>query len=188
MFQFFREYEKAEALQPQDTIRNRELTYRTKDGRLIPMSFNAGLLTDEAGNVTGVVAVAKDLTEIKQAEEKIKESLKEKEVLLKEIHHRVKNNLQVISSLVDMGSMGAKNQEQIDLFTDVRTRIHTMALIHSHLYKTVRFEKVDMGNYIQELVNYMSQVFATENKIVTNVIEYSKVYLSLTQAIPCALS
>jgi len=69
MFQFFREHEKAEALRSQDTIRNRELTYRTKDGKLIPMSFNAGVLTAEAGNVTGVVAGAKDLTEVKQAEE-----------------------------------------------------------------------------------------------------------------------
>ena len=69
MFQFFQEHEKAEALRSQDTIRNRELTYRTKDGKLIPMSFNAGVLTAEAGNVTGVVAGAKDLTEVKQAEE-----------------------------------------------------------------------------------------------------------------------
>ncbi|MFH1633770.1 MAG: PAS domain-containing protein, partial [Chloroflexota bacterium] len=69
VFQFFREPEKAKTPHPQDTIRNRELTYKTKDGRLIPMSFNASMLTDEAGHVTGVVAGAKDITDIKQAEE-----------------------------------------------------------------------------------------------------------------------
>ena len=69
MFLFFREPENAKPLRPQDTIRNRELTYKTKDGRLIPMSFNASVLTDGAGNITGVVAGAKDLTDIKRAEE-----------------------------------------------------------------------------------------------------------------------
>ena len=72
LFQFFRESEKAEALRPQDAIRNRELTYKTKDGRLIPMSFNASALTDEAGNVTAVVAGAKDITELKLAEAEIR--------------------------------------------------------------------------------------------------------------------
>lgn len=69
VFQFFRDPKNKEALHPQDTIRNRELTYKTRDGRLIPMSFNASVLTDEAGNITAVVAGAKDITEIKQAEE-----------------------------------------------------------------------------------------------------------------------
>ncbi|MHC1604959.1 MAG: PAS domain S-box protein, partial [Candidatus Methanofastidiosia archaeon] len=75
LFQFFRHPEKAKALQSQDTIRNRELTYKTKDGRLIPMSFNASVLTGKAGNITGVVAGAKDITERKRAEEKMKKIL-----------------------------------------------------------------------------------------------------------------
>ena len=73
-FQFFRGHEKAEALRPQDVIRNRELTYKTRDGQLIPMSFNASVLTNEAGNVTGVVAGAKDITELKFAEEELQAS------------------------------------------------------------------------------------------------------------------
>jgi len=66
MFQFFRKPEKAEVPRAQDTLRNRELTYKTKDGRLIPMSFNASVLTDEAGNVIGVVVGAKDITELRK--------------------------------------------------------------------------------------------------------------------------
>ncbi|NQS97614.1 MAG: PAS domain S-box protein [candidate division Zixibacteria bacterium] len=69
MFLFFREPENAKPLRPRDTIRNCELNYRTKDGRLIPMSFNASVLTDGAGNITGVVSGAKDITDIKRAEE-----------------------------------------------------------------------------------------------------------------------
>ena len=74
LFQFFRELERAEAFHFRDTIRNRELTYKTKDGRLIPLSFNASVLTDEAGNITGVVAGAKDITERKKAEKELRES------------------------------------------------------------------------------------------------------------------
>ena len=74
VFQFFREPEKAETLRPQNTIRNYELTYKTKDGRLISMLFNASILTDEMGNVTGVVAGAKDITEIKQAQETLRKT------------------------------------------------------------------------------------------------------------------
>ena len=74
LFQFFRELEKAEAFHFRDTIRNRELTYKTKDGRLIPLSFNASVITDEAGNITGVVAGAKDITERKKAEKELRES------------------------------------------------------------------------------------------------------------------
>ena len=66
MFQFFRKPEKAEVPRAQDTLRNRELTYKTKDERLIPMSFNASVLTDEAGNVIGVVVGAKDITELRK--------------------------------------------------------------------------------------------------------------------------
>ncbi|MCL0097374.1 PAS domain S-box protein, partial [Dehalococcoidia bacterium] len=72
VFQFFREPEKAEAPRRQDAIRNRQLTYKTKDGRLIPMLFNASVLTDEGGSVTGVVAVAKDITELKLAAAEIR--------------------------------------------------------------------------------------------------------------------
>jgi len=78
LFQFFRYPGKKEAPHLQDTIRNRELTYKTKDGRLIPMSFNASVLSDEAGNITGVVARAKDITEIKRAEAQRAAALEER--------------------------------------------------------------------------------------------------------------
>lgn len=74
LFQFFREPEKAETPHPQDTIRNREFTYKTKDGQLVPMLFNASMLTDEMGNVIGVVAGAKNITEIRQAQEALRKT------------------------------------------------------------------------------------------------------------------
>ena len=88
-----------------------------------------------------VFGVGKDITERKQAEEHIKASLREKEVLLREIHHRVKNNMQIISGMLAMGIMRTVNHEAIGLLSDMHFRIHTMALIHSQLYKSDPFER-----------------------------------------------
>jgi PAS domain S-box-containing protein len=128
-----------------------------------------------------------DVTERKRAEEQIQASLREKEVLLREVLHRVKNNLQVISSLLDMRSLRTADQQTIDFLTDARAKVHTMALIHSQLYQSERVDQIDMGNHAWELVNYLSQVYATKSRLITPVIEPSDVYLSITQAIPCAL-
>jgi len=124
--------------------------------------------------------------ELVAANEEIKGSLREKEVLLKEIHHRVKNNLQVISSLLDMTSTRIHDQQANDLITDARTKINTMALIHARLYGSERFDQIDMRDHIRELVSYLSQVYS-ERKGITTVVDLTSVYLSITQAIPCAL-
>jgi len=131
--------------------------------------------------------VEEHLKDLQERTVEMKASLKEKEVLLKEIHHRVKNNLQVISSLLDLSSMRTTDQETIDLCKEIRARIHTMALIHTFLYRGERFDRVDMGSYLKELVDYLSQTFGTKSTLVTPVIEPSEVYLSMTEAVPCAL-
>ncbi len=120
-------------------------------------------------------------------EGKIKESLREKEVLLYEIHHRVKNNLQIISSLLDMSSMRIHDKKMLDLCKSVHTKIHTMALIHSQLHRTSRFDKIDMGSYIHEQVEHLSQIFTAKNRFITPIIDHSEVFLSINQAVPCAL-
>jgi PAS domain S-box-containing protein len=128
-----------------------------------------------------------EITERKRVEELIQASLREKEVLLREIHHRVKNSLQVISSLLDLTSLRALDQQAIGLLIDARARIHTMALIHLQLYQSERFDRIDMGSHARELVDYLSQAFATKSRWITPVVEPSDVYLPITQAIPCAL-
>ncbi|MFQ6056193.1 MAG: sensor histidine kinase [Methanosarcinales archaeon] len=119
----------------------------------------------------------KDITEKNKHEKRMQEALKERSILLKEVHHRVKNNLQVISSLLDMTIMRTNNQMAIDLFTDARAK----------LYRSDRFDQIDMVTHIRELVGYLSQIYAKRKRLITPVIEPSDVYLSVTQAIPCAL-
>ena len=121
-----------------------------------------------------------------RAEGQIKASLKEKEVLLDEVHHRVKNNLQIISSLLDMSSMQTQNQETIDLFAESRNRVEAMALTHSQLYESERFDEIDMERHIQELSGNLLNIYSKE-KIITFDIKSANVCLPVTQAVPCAL-
>jgi len=140
--------------------------------------------TDELAKANG--RLKSEMKRRKLADEKIKASLKEKEVLLNEIHHRVKNNLQVISSLLDMSSLRTNDQQVIDLFKDARTKIQTMALIHSQLYRSDRFSKIEMGSYLQELIIYLMEIYA-KRKIIIPVVETHNICIPLNQAIPCAI-
>jgi len=142
---------------------------------------------DTASRIIGAIEINRNVTKRKIAEEQIKASLKEKEVLLKEIHHRVKNNLQIISSLLDMSRRRTENQEAVDLLSDARAKVHTMALIHAQLYQSDRFDRIDMGRHIQELFNFLAAIYETKSRFVTYLAKPSNVFLELTQAIPCAL-
>jgi two-component sensor histidine kinase len=128
-----------------------------------------------------------EITERKLTEEQLKTSLKEKELLLQEIHHRVKNNLTVISSLFSLSSRRSDNPEVIGLLREAQAKIYTMALIHSQLYDSGNFDAINMEEYIRKLVAYLSQMYDLREKRITFVIQHSDVTLSLTQAIPCAL-
>ncbi|MCK5738010.1 PAS domain S-box protein, partial [bacterium] len=127
-----------------------------------------------------------DITAQKEADKRIQNSLKEKETLLLEVHHRVKNNLQIISSLLDMSAMRIKDKKAIELFTDARAKIHTMALIHSQLYKNERFDRIEMGLHLQELGGFLAMIYSHGQDIQFK-IDAPGIYLSLTQAIPCTL-
>ena len=129
-----------------------------------------------------------DITERMHTERQLKASLREKEVMLREIHHRVKNNLQVISSLLNMSCMQTENQEAIALLADAQTRVLAMALIHSQLYQTERFDRMDMGILVRSLFAHLANVYATRSRFVTPVVlEGAGVFLPITQAIPCSL-
>ena len=128
-----------------------------------------------------------EIEERKRAEKQINESLSEKEVLLSEIHHRVKNNFEIISSFLDMSSMQTENKEIQNLWGDTRARIHSMALIHDQLYQNDRFDQIDMERHVRNMLDHLSHIYAGNEKGITSVIEPSEVYLSVNQAIPCSL-
>ncbi|MCK5185884.1 MAG: PAS domain-containing protein [Deltaproteobacteria bacterium] len=143
-------------------------------------------MRDSSGKITGLSGIARDITNRKRTEEQLRQSLKEKEVLLAEIHHRVKNNFQVISSLLDLIGMRTQNQEAIDLLSVVRSKIYSIALVHEQLYNENRFDKIHMVNHLRKLVKYI-QDNSVKGVSINTEIHPSDVLLAVNQAIPCAL-
>ncbi len=122
-----------------------------------------------------------------EGEEKIRASLKEKEVLLKEIHHRVKNNLQIVSSLLYMQAAKTEHPGAVLALKESRARIKSMALIHERLYQSPNLASVDMGGYTRSLVSDLQHFYRTEESSVRLTVKIDDILLGITEAIPCGL-
>lgn len=123
----------------------------------------------------------------KKAEKIAQDSLKEKDMLLKEIHHRVKNNLQIISSILNLQSDGITDKDAINLFSDSQDRINSMALIHERLYRSSEFEYVDFSTYLTDLINYLISSHHAESSKIEVKTDIEKVNLNIETAVPCGL-
>ncbi len=128
-----------------------------------------------------------EIRERQNSERKLRSSIKEMNVLLKEVHHRVKNNLQVISSLFDMIKRRAKHPETIDYLNEAHAKVFTMSLIHSQLYQSDRLDEINMGKFIRSFVGQLAQFYPDGRNILLN-IAAEDIYLSVTHAIPAALA
>ena len=131
--------------------------------------------------------VIDDITERKRAEKEIKRSLREKEVLLKEVHHRVKNNLQVISSLLYLQSKSIVDKDLLEMFNISRNRVKSMALIHEKLYQTGDYSRIDFGDYIRKLTNFLFRSYHVTQADIALKIDVEDVHLGVNTAIPCGL-
>ncbi|MFN2108821.1 MAG: histidine kinase N-terminal 7TM domain-containing protein [Anaerolineae bacterium] len=127
----------------------------------------------------------REITERAQAEAKIKASLKEKEILLQEIHHRVKNNLQVISSLLNLQSQGIQDEKTLEVFQESQNRIRSMALIHEKLYRSSDLARVDFAEYIRNLASFLIRSY--KSRAVRLDLQAADIYLSIDDAVPCGL-
>jgi len=127
-----------------------------------------------------------EIEEKRRAERSIRQALEEKVVLLNEIHHRVKNNLQIISSLLAMSRHRAQTPEAAEQLSEAHAKVFTMALIHSQLYRSERFDEVGMERHVNELFSHLSHLYCS-HKNVTPRIRVADIRLPVTQAIPCAL-
>jgi two-component sensor histidine kinase/HAMP domain-containing protein len=128
-----------------------------------------------------------EINERKQAQEKINESLQEKELLLKEIHHRVKNNLQIICSLLSLQGDQTSNPEATKALDESQNRIRSMAMIHEILYKSEDFSKIDFGEYIEQLTDFLADSLEETGVPITTEINVDNIFLKLNKAIPCGL-
>ncbi len=157
-------------------------------GNASPRTFNIvgkGIIESD-GSMQTIHGVLQDITEKRKAEEQIRRDLEEKKVLLKEIHHRVKNNLQIISSLLTLQSSGLSDPKIAAIFTESRNRIDTIALIHERLYQTNDIARIDFADYTDKLIKDLVFSYGASEKIET-VLHCGEITLELDQAIPCGL-
>jgi PAS domain S-box-containing protein len=159
-----------------------ENRYRCKDGSYKWISWHC-----QPHPSGSLYAVARDITKEKEIQKSIHTSLREKEVLLKEIHHRVKNNLQVITSLINMQIRKIENVLAKDALLECQSRIQAIALIHEKLYQSTDYGRVTFAEYAQSLVHDIFRALNVSKKDISSEINIAHISISIDKAIPCAL-
>jgi PAS domain S-box-containing protein len=134
-----------------------------------------------------VGAIVSDITDRKIAEDKIRSSLQEKEVMLKEIHHRVKNNMQVVSSLLNLQSKYIVNEKDMELFKESQNRVKSMSLVHEKLYQSRNLANIDFNEYTRNLVKNLYVTYGVNSSRIQLLIDIQEIYLDINAAIPCGL-
>ncbi len=163
---------------------------RCKDGSYRWLSWNSIPL----GNKGYLFAVVHDINTRKKTELKLRmsdvalrESLRDKDILLKEVHHRVKNNFQIITSLISLQSGKIKNREAFKQFTELSNRIRAMSLIHEKLYRSNDLSRIDLGDYISTIVSELYSSYVNFERTIQFDIRTEPVDLGIEQSIPCGL-
>ncbi len=161
--------------------------FRRKDGSTFVAGVSVTGLFDDKGEMVKLVGVFRDITESKQAEGLIRDSLEEKEVLLREIHHRVKNNLAIVSSMLDLQIMQLSDKGLISIFKESQGRIKSMALVHEYLYRSENLMKVDIKAYLESLIKSVSMSYGDGSTPVRIHVDIGPVDLDLDQLVPMGL-
>jgi PAS domain S-box-containing protein len=168
---------------PDFVVENR---YCRKDGTFVWVRKSVSLVRDASEAPQWIIALVEDITVRRQAEERLQESLSDKVVLLKEIHHRVKNNLQVISSLVDLQSDNL-DPAMREMFQDVRDRVRTMALVHEKLYQSENLASVQFDEYARSLLQYLWRAHSNSETSIGLSLDLLPVTFSVETAVPFGL-
>ncbi|MEZ0368771.1 MAG: sensor histidine kinase, partial [Candidatus Sericytochromatia bacterium] len=160
---------------------------QTRTGQALWTSMSNSPILDAAGNYLGAMALVTDISERKHGEEQIQDALKEREILLREIHHRVKNNFQVIISLLNMQCRKLQNSPATEPLLEMRNRIRSMALIHERIYLSENLVDVDFGEYLQYLTRELYTPGSLQAEQIKLSFSLEEVLLDIDQAIPCGL-
>jgi PAS domain S-box-containing protein len=159
------------------------LTGRTKAGAEFPVEISLSPLQTDQESL--MMSIVRDITDRRRAEEAIEASLREKEALLREIHHRVKNNLQVTSSLLRLQAGAVEDPATRAVFTATQNRIRSMALVHEKLYQSMNLARIDFSDYVSTLGTLLMNSLASEQ--VELQVTGDRVFLSVDVAVPCGL-
>ena len=163
-----------------------EIETRDKDDKSVYLEVFLNPIYENE-TVVEVSGIAHNITEKKHVQQRMELSLKEKEVLLREVHHRVKNNMQVISSILNLQSSYVSDEYALTLLKESQNRIKTMAYIHESLYQNKSFTSVNFSDYVYTLVNNIVQSYSASSEKIKLELNIDKVTLSLDSSIPAGL-
>ena len=167
-------------------IRNVTFQFVRKEGALVDVMLDCDATVDDAGRRISL-SVVRDVTEQKRAEQQLKTSLQEKEVLLKEIHHRVKNNMQVISSLLSLQATYITDDQVRSIFSESRDRVKSMALIHEKLYNSMNLARINFCDYTRSLAAAIFRSYNTSPRRIRLEVSIGELFFGVDTAIPCGL-
>jgi PAS domain S-box-containing protein len=175
-----------ELITSKDKLQDENVIF-TRGKNKFNLIISIGILTGPSNKTIGYVINLTNITKHIEAEEKLSQSLREKTVLLKEIHHRVKNNLQVISSLLRLQSINVAEGPLLNILNECQNRITSMALIHQKLYESESFARVNISSYLQELVSYLCSTYMFNSKNIKLNIPQKDFAFSIDAAVPVGL-
>ena len=158
-----------------------------KNGEVFPIELWTSTVRNDQGEPVALVGVAREITRRKRVEAQLRASLREKEVLLKEIHHRVKNNLQVISSLLSLQASKLASDDMANILRESQTRVKSMALVHEELYQSDDFSRIDFADYAHRLTTSLFHTYRTDTTPIMLAVDVEDVFLTVDTAIPCGL-
>lgn len=170
-----------------ETVSGERIPFRLLDDSRGYTSETFMPLRKSDGSVGGVLGVVRNVTQQMKNENRLKKSLQEKEVLLREIHHRVKNNMQIMTSLLRLQARNVEDPGVRKMFDESRNRIHSMALIHEKLYQTSDFTNIHYAEYVKSLVVHLFSTYNVDRKNVGLKLDLEDVLLDINTAIPCGL-
>jgi len=169
-----------------ETADSKEYTAQKKNGSTFRIEIHSSLIVDDNKPV-GLRGIIVDITERKRAEEAIKASLKEKELLLRELHHRVKNNLQIMSSLINFQLGYLRDKMGVEVLKELQNRLKSMSLIHEKLYKSKDLVHIDFNEYIWDLIKALYRTYGVNRARIRLEMAVKDVSLTINVAVPCAL-
>lgn len=166
-------------------IRNLEIEYVHGNGEIMPVEINATVIEGKEGR--RILSICRDFTYRRTVLNNLQASLREKEILLMEIHHRVKNNLQIISSLIDLQIGGMTDDGKAMLFEDLNNRIRAMSLIHERLYQSHDFARIDFAEYIRLITHDLQSTYRNSCGACSLEFDMEPIELDIVKAMPCGL-
>ena len=177
------------------TTTGEEIRFRKHgEGEWVDLEANGAPILDRKGRVVEGMVTLIDITDRKKREVELRDSaariqasLKEKEILLKEIHHRVKNNMQVISSLISLQADELRSTSMENTFKELSHRVQSMAMVHEKLYQSGDLARVDFADYVRSLLDYLWRAYGTASSGIRLVMDLEPVFLSIISAVPCGL-